>query len=75
MKELLTYLVKSLVDKPEEVRLDSSDEAGTVRFRLKVADSDKGKVIGREGKVIKAIRTLLSSSAEKDNRRVFLDVE
>lgn len=75
MKELLMYLVKSLVDKPEEVALETADENGTLRFKLKVSDSDKGKIIGKDGKVIKAIRTVLSVGAYKDNKKVFLDVE
>lgn len=75
MKELLMYLVKSLVEKPEEILLNSSQESNTVRFKLKVSDSDKGKIIGRNGKVIKAIRTVLSAGASGDGKKVFIDVE
>lgn len=75
MKELLMYLVKSLVEKPEEVLLNSSQESNAVRFKLKVSDSDKGKIIGRSGKVIKAIRTVLSAGTSGDSKKVFIDVE
>ena len=75
MKELLTYLVKSLVEKPDEVSLDSSEESNATRFKLKVSDSDKGKIIGRNGKVINAIRTMLSAGTSRDSKRVFIDVE
>lgn len=75
MKELLMYMVKSLVEKPDEVSLDSSEESDTMRFKLKVSDSDKGKIIGRNGKVINAIRTMLSAGASRDSKRVFIDVE
>jgi len=75
MKELLVYLVKSLVDKPEDVVVDSSDEKDAVRYRLKLSDTDKGKIIGKEGKVIKAIRTLLAANSARDNKKVFIDVE
>lgn len=75
MKELLMYLVKSLVEKPDEVLLDSSEENDTVRFKLKVSDSDKGKIIGKNGKVIKAIRTVVSAEASTNNKKMFIDVE
>lgn len=75
MKELLMYLVKSLVEKPDEVSLDSSEENNATRFKLKVSDSDKGKIIGRNGKVINAIRTMLSAGTSKDGKKVFIDVE
>ncbi len=75
MKELLAYIVKSLVDKPEDVSVDMAEEDNALRFKLKVSDPDKGKVIGKEGKVIKAIRTVMTAGTAKDSKRVFVDIE
>jgi len=75
MKELAEYLLKSLVDKPESVTLSEADEAGTLRIKAQVAEEDKGKVIGKDGKVIKAIRTVLSAAASKQDKKIFLDLD
>jgi uncharacterized protein len=75
MKELAVYLLRSLVDNPDDVNIDTSEENNVVRFKVKVAGEDKGKVIGKDGKVIKSIRTVLSASAMKENKKVFLDLE
>jgi uncharacterized protein len=75
MKELATYLARQLVDAPDSVVLDATEEGDLTRLALRVADADKGKVIGKQGKVIKAIRQLVGIPAARANRRVFLDVE
>lgn len=75
MKELAEYLLKSLVDKPEAVTLNEADDAGTLRLKAQVAEEDKGKVIGKDGKVIKAIRTVLSAAASKQDKKIFLDLD
>jgi hypothetical protein len=75
MKDLALFLLKSLVSKPEEVVVEEIPEDGGVKLKAKVAEADKGKVIGRDGKVIKAVRTVLSAGAAKQNKRVVLDLE
>jgi len=75
MQELANYLLKALVDKPEEVTLDASEAEGVIRLKAKVAESDKGKIIGRDGKVIKAIRAVLSAGAERSGKKLFLDLD
>jgi hypothetical protein len=75
MQELASYLLKSLVDKPEEVVLTASEDNGVVRIKATVAESDKGKIIGKDGKVIKAVRTVLTAGAFKAGKKVFLDLD
>ena len=75
MKELVEYLLKSLVDNPESVTVETVDEGEAIKLKAKVADADNGKVIGKDGKVIKAVRAVLSASAAKTGKKVFLDLE
>ncbi|MDD4003684.1 MAG: KH domain-containing protein [Elusimicrobiaceae bacterium] len=76
MKELAEYLLKALVLKPEEVAVSASeDDKGVVRVKAHVAESDKGKVIGKDGRVIKAVRAVMSAGAAKAGRKVFLDLD
>jgi uncharacterized protein len=75
MKELAAYLAKQLVDSPESVELQAAEEGDLTRLTLRVADADKGKIIGKQGKVIKAIRQVVGIPAAKANRKVFLDLE
>lgn len=75
MKEVLMYIVNSLVDEPGEVKLDSFEEGEAIRFKLKLSSSDKPKIIGREGRVIKSIRTLLQTIGNRNKKRVFIDIE
>jgi len=74
-KELAVHIVKQLVDDEGAVEADSTDEGQTTRVRLYVAEDDKGKVIGRQGKVIKAIRAVVSIAGAKTGRKVLLDLE
>lgn len=79
MKDLLEEIVKSIVDKPEEVKIEEHEDTveGTI-LTLSVAPEDMGKVIGKEGKIIKAIRTVIRVLAIKNGKRVtinLLDVE
>ncbi len=69
MEELVLYLAKSLVDKPEAVELRASDSEGGRLFELKVAQEDVGKVIGRDGRTVNAMRTLLASLAQRKGTR------
>lgn len=75
MKKLAEHLLKALADKPEEVMVNELDESGVLKLKAKVAEADKGKVIGKDGRVIKAVRTLLMASAAKQHKKVFLDLE
>ncbi len=74
MKKFLKFLISSIVDQPEAVVIEEKeDENGTV-FLIDVAENDRGKVIGKEGKVIFALRGLLNIKAQKENKRVFLQL-
>ena len=74
MKDVLVYLINSLVDEPAAAKLSTNDDGNVVRFRLTVAPSDRGKIIGKEGRVVKSIRTILQTFAAKSNKKVFLDI-
>ena len=75
MQELLAYLARSIVDEPDKVVVDSFEEDdGTIVLELEVADGDAGKVIGRGGRTIAALRTVLKAASVKENRRVLVDV-
>ncbi len=65
MKELIEYIAKSIASKPEEVQVTEESAEGRVVVRLTVADEDKGKVIGRQGRVAEAMRVLLRVAAVK----------
>ena len=74
MKDLIEYIARSLATKPEEVKVTEEIEEDRVVLRLEVADDDKGKVIGRQGRVAQAMRVLLRVSAVKNDTRAFLEI-
>ncbi|HHY37809.1 MAG TPA: KH domain-containing protein [Clostridia bacterium] len=74
MRDLLEIIVKALVDHPDQVEVKETEEGGSVTFELHVAPSDIGKVIGRQGRVVKAIRTVMKAAAIRDNKRVSVEV-
>lgn len=75
MDELLEQLAKKLVDEPEAVRVERFDEDdGSVVLELSVAEDDYGKIIGRSGRTIRAIRTVLKALAVREQCRVFIEV-
>lgn len=75
MKELIEYIAKSLVSSPDEVKVtEISDEEGQKILRLEVAEDDKGKIIGRQGRVAQAMRVLLRVRAVKEDVRVNLEI-
>jgi predicted RNA-binding protein YlqC (UPF0109 family) len=75
MKELLEYLARGLVARPEEVLVEEvHEEDGTIVLELSVADDDYGSVIGRGGRTASALRTVIKATAVKDRRRVFVDI-
>lgn len=74
MKELVEVIAKSLVDHPEEVVVTESDnEKGTVLV-LKVAADDMGKVIGKQGRVAKSIRTVVKAAASREDKKVIVEI-
>ncbi len=73
-KELVEFMVKSLVDKPEEVTVNVVEGEKSKVLELHVADEDIGKVIGKQGRIAKAIRTILSASATKGGKRAVLEI-
>jgi predicted RNA-binding protein YlqC (UPF0109 family) len=75
MEDLLAYLARALVDDPDQVTVESFEEDdGTVVLELRVAEQDAGKVIGRGGRTVSALRTVLKAASVKQNRRVLVDV-
>lgn len=70
MKELVELLVKSLVDQPDQVQIIQTETPRNISIEVHVASGDMGKVIGRQGKVARAIRTVVKSAAVTDGRRV-----
>jgi predicted RNA-binding protein YlqC (UPF0109 family) len=74
MKELVEYIARSLASDPDSVRVTESVEEGQVILRLEVAPEDKGKVIGRQGRVAQAMRVLLRVAAVKDGTRAMLEI-
>ncbi len=75
MKDLLEYLAKGLVDKPDAVAVDQFEEDdGTIVLELHVADDDVGKVIGRNGRTVNALRTVVRAAAVREGHRVLVDV-
>ncbi len=74
MKELVEVLAKALVDKPDEVSVSQTEDSDTVTIELKVAQSDMGKVIGKSGRIAKAIRTVVKAASTKTDKRVNVEI-
>ena len=74
MKELLTYVAQNLVDQPERVSVTQVDYEGESVLELRVAPEDMGKVIGRQGRIAKEIRTLLRSVSQRTGQRVSVEI-
>jgi len=74
MKELILMIARSLVDKPEEVELKELEGERTAVFELKVAKEDLGKIIGKQGKTARAIRTIVNATATKLKKRAVLEI-
>jgi len=74
MKDLILYIAKALVDNPDQVEVkEVAGEKSTI-LELKVADGDRGKIIGKEGRIIKAIRIILNSASAKMDKRTTLEI-
>ena len=74
MKELILYIAKALVDKPEDVVVTEIEGEQTSVIELKVAKEDLGKVIGKQGRTARAMRTILSAASTKINKRSVLEI-
>ena len=75
MDKFLAYMIKAIVDKPDDVNVTTSKQENTVIYELSVDDEDLGKVIGKKGKNINAIRTLFSAANSKDGgKRAIIEV-
>ncbi|MDI3280530.1 MAG: KH domain-containing protein [Bacillota bacterium] len=75
MEELLAFLARSLVNHPERVAVESREEDGTVTLSLEVAPEDLGKVIGRQGRIARAIRTVMKAAGARDGRKVVVEIK
>ena len=74
MAELLAWIARHLVDDPGAVRVETIERADATVLRLHVAPDDVGKVIGRQGRIARALRTLVRASGARDDRRVVLEI-
>ena len=74
MKELVEVIAKALVEKPDEVVVTETRDGNHVTVELKVAPSDMGKVIGRQGRIAKALRTVVKAAAVKNNKKISVEI-
>ena len=75
MKDILTYIVTSIVDNADEVTVEESEENGIVEFTVSVPKAEIGKVIGKDGKVIRAIRNVLKVAAIKQQKKIHISLQ
>ena len=74
MKELVEVIAKALVDNPDEVVVTQKEEGKNITVELHVASSDIGKVIGKQGRIAKAIRSVVKAASSKDNKKVDVEI-
>lgn len=74
MKKLVEVLAKSLVDYPEEVKITEIADDDSIVYELSVAQSDMGKIIGKQGRTVKALRTVVSAAAVKENKKISIEI-
>ena len=74
MAELVSAIAKSLVEHPESVEVSESQSNGTTVIQLKVAPDDMGKVIGKQGRIAKALRTVVNAAAARENKKVTVEI-
>jgi uncharacterized protein len=74
MQELVEYLAKGLVDNPDEVRVERVEKDGALVLELRVAPEDVGKVIGRQGRIARALRTIVRAAGARSNERALLEI-
>ena len=75
MKELVEVIARALVDNPDEVVVTETEKEDTTVIELKVAPSDRGKVIGKQGRIAKAIRSVVKAAASKEEKKVIVDIQ
>lgn len=75
MKDLVEVIAKALVDNPDEVVVTETEKDGETLIELKVASSDMGKVIGKQGRIAKAIRSVVKAAASKEEKKVIVDIQ
>ncbi len=74
MKKLLEHIARALVDNPDQVEVQLLEDERVATLELRVSPDDMGKVIGRQGQIVKAIRTVVNAAAVKENKRVLVEV-
>lgn len=74
MKELVEIIAKALVDRPDEVVVTQREEENAIILELRVADEDMGRVIGKQGRIAKAMRSVLKAAALKEDKKVMLEI-
>ncbi len=75
MNELVKVIAMALVDHPDEVTVTETEENGEIILQLHVAESDMGKVIGKQGRIAKSIRTVVKAAATRDGKKVTVDIK
>ena len=75
MKDLVEIIAKSLVDHPEQISVTETEEDGIIKIDLTVAPEDMGKVIGKQGRIAKSIRTVVKAAASKGDKKVVVDIK
>lgn len=74
MKELVEVIAKALVEYPEQVQVTRSENEHAISIELKVANEDMGKVIGKQGRIAKAIRSVVKAAASKEDKKVYVEI-
>ncbi len=74
MKELVEVIAKALVEKPDEVVVSEREEGNTIYIELRVAAEDMGKIIGRQGRIAKALRSVVKAAAARDDKKTVVDI-
>jgi len=74
MRELVEIIVKALVDHPEDVNVSEKEQDKTLVIEVRVADGDMGKIIGKQGRIAKAIRSVVKAASSKEDKKVVVDI-
>ena len=74
MRELVEVIVKALVDHPESVNVTETEQENSILVEVRVADGDMGKVIGKQGRIAKAIRSLVKAASSREDKKVIVDI-
>lgn len=75
MKDILHFIITSIVDNPDKVEVTQDDQDGIMNLNVKLAKEDMGRVIGKNGKIIKSIRNVMKIPAIKQNKKIFINLE